>query len=389
MKKLLLYIIVAALTITSSVILPSAQSAAQGEECDVEFYHTNDIIYFNPCSTVGCSLGQENAITDQKLGDAKIIETIYTYLTSTPLSTNGGKPLNPAQAAGIMGNFQAESSFDPSAVEATSRADKGHGLAQWTFGRWDALEAFAADQGKPWNTVDVQLDYLKKELEGAEKAVLSDSEFASSNDPGVTALRWRIVFERADPNLSHDDRRQSAAIAVYKMFGGEAASTCTPGGGGVPGDIVRTALNFALEKPAIVGMSQKSDARDTYQKAKEELNPGPLWSDCGGYVATVMISSGVDKNYPLSGVAPNQMPYVKAHPEKYIIIDNPTIGELEPGDILYMDAGSSAHTAIYTGEAQYPMVDASLSQRVPSVRTMDSLKWMLDQPNSMAARVIK
>lgn len=383
MKKFFIYIITGAIIITGLFSSPSNSMAA---ECPDPAYSTNDIIWFNPCGST-CDIGSVEIQADTTdLGDIEIIKKIYADLTTAPIKENNNKPLNAAQAAGVMGNFKVESGFDPSAIEVTPRADKGHGLAQWTFGRWTNLSNFASEQEKPWDDLQVQLDFLNKELNNEEKAVLKDSEFASSTDPAVTAMRWRIVFERADPNLAHDDKRTAAAAAIYKLFGGVGAA-CEAGSSVVAGNIVQTALNLALQKPATVGMSQKSDARNTYQEIKEKINPGPSWSDCGAFVATVMISSGVDKDYPLSGVSPNQMPYARTLSNKYLTIQNPTLEELVPGDILYMDGGSTAHTAIYTGEAKYPMVDASLNQRVPSVRTMESLIWMLDQPNSMLARV--
>jgi hypothetical protein len=383
MKKFFIYIITGAIVITGLFGTPSNSMAA---ECPDPSYSTNDIIWFNPCGSTCDISSVEVQPDDSGLGDMETIKKIYADLTTSPIKANNNKPLNAAQAAGVMGNFKVESGFDPSAIEVTPRADKGHGLAQWTFGRWTNLSNFASDQKKPWDDLQVQLDFLNTELDGPEKAVLKDSEFASSTDPAVTAMRWRIVFERADPNLAHDDKRTAAAAAIYKLFGGVAAA-CEAGSSVVAGNLVQTAINLALQKPATTGMNQKSDARNTYQEIKEKINPAPAWSDCGGFVATVMISSGIDKNYPKSGVAPNQMPYVKDHPDKYLVIQNPTLEELVPGDILFMDNRTTAHTAIYTGEEKYPMIDASVTQRVPSVRTMESLKWMLDQSDSMLARV--
>ena len=61
------------------------------------------------------------------------------------------------------------------------------------------------------------------------------------------------------------------------------------------------------------------------------------------------------------------------------------MSDLQPGDILYV----SGHTTLYTGDAQYPMVDASLGQRVPSVRPLSALQWMLSQSDITSARIVK
>ena len=372
---------------STSLLQQTLVSAAEKDvtKCDTDFFSSNDILFYDPCATT-CTTGQVSVTATTELANTETITTIYSYLTSTALSTNGNKPLTPAQAAGVMGNMEAESSFNPSAIENTSRAQKGHGLAQWTFGRWTALSNFATQQGKPWDDVTVQLNYLKQELEGAESGVLKDPEFSSSQDPSVTAVRWRAVFERADVNLAHDDRRITSALAVFKMFGGAAAaSSCTAQGSVVAGDFVKTAINFALTSPAKDNVQTKfSDATKAYQDAIETYNKSNDVTDCGRFVATSLFASGIDKNYPSVNVTA-QLAYVKSHPEKYIMNPKPILADLQRGDILYI----SGHTTIYTGEAQYPMVDASLGQRVPSVRPSVALEWMLSQGDITSARLIK
>lgn len=372
----------------------TASAAPTEEQCQdedyrkalEEFYKLNNLGYYDACSEAVCSTGSVQSDSPIKLEKTPTITAIYTYLTTTPISTNGGKPLTPVQVSGIMGNFYAESSFNPSAIEDTSRAEKGHGLAQWTFGRWsgsNGLQQFAISQGKAWDDVTVQLDFLKKELEGSEQGIVKDAQFTSTVDPSVAAMRWRIVFERADPDLAHDDKRTGAAIAVYNLFGGVAAD-CDLTSSVVSGNFLDTARNLALKTPATDTMSKQSDARDTYVQAKPKYNPEPDWSDCGAYVATAMIASGVDPNYVKVGTV-YQEAYVRAHPEKYVIHEKPTLADLKPGDILFI----SGHTTIYSGDKEYPMLDASLTQRVPSVRPTVSLQYMLAQPDLVSARVLK
>ncbi len=366
--------------------------AAQGTtqtRCDKVFYSLNNILYYDPCAAENvCTSGEVNVSTDVTVDQTENVKAIWAYLTTTALSTNGGKPLTPAQAAGVMGNMEAESSFDPSAIEGgVARADKGHGLAQWTFGRWDGdtgLSNFAAAQGKPWDDLIVQLEYLKWELENTESAVLQDPQFASTTDPSVAAVQWRVVFERADPDLAHDDRRTGVAIAVYNSFGGSAAA-CETVGGAVAGNLVETAINFALETPATAGMTKEADARDTYQSAFKKYAPTSSdWSDSGRFVAISLFASSVDISYPEVNIFA-QLQYVQAHPEKYTTQAKPTLAQLLPGDILF----TAGHTAIYTGESQYPMVDATLQQYVPSVRGSAELQAMLADSSLISARVIK
>jgi hypothetical protein len=374
-----------AILVLQVVILPFQASALR----DSFFYNSNGIMFYDP-DAVDCT-------SAQSLGEAIAVEktettdTIYAFLTKTKLSSNGNRALSPAQAAGVMGNMYAESGFNPSAIEATDREQKGHGLVQWTFGRWDNLEAFAEEQGKPWDDLNTQLKFLEKELEGSEKAIFNDSLFNDAKEPAIAAMRFRIIFERADPTVAHDDRREGAAIWAFKEYAnGSASAECISGNGIVAGNLVETAINFALDKPAEEGMNTKAHARDTYQVAKEKYNPSVHWTDCGGFIATVMYATGVDKDFPNVNTD-TQSAYVRGNPDKYLIIENFSLADLQPGDLLY----TGGHVTMYTGKAQYPSVDASFYNpstgeggRVPSVRNSGSAQWMKDN-GAFIARILK
>jgi len=378
--------------------LPTIQVFALKDEA---FYSANNIIYYDP-DAVDCNAGQtqaSNTSTSIKVEKNATIDTIYKFLTTETLSTNDGKALNAAQASGIMGNMYAESGFNPSAVEATTRADKGHGLVQWTFGRWNNLEAFAKEKGKSWDNVDVQLEFLKKELEGAEKAVIQDKKFSTTSEPAVAAMQFRIIFERADATVAHDDKREGAAISVYNQYSGSTAtSECKSGSGIIAGNLVKTAIGLALPKPATEGMNNETlddnknkiiSSRDTYNVAKPKYNPSVHWTDCGGFIAVVMYATEVDLGYPKVSVSA-QLSYVRGNTDKYLVDENPTLNDLQPGDILFIDG----HTTMYTGEDKYPSVDASWwantpgTGRVPSVRDAGSATYMI-QNGAVSARVIK
>lgn len=362
---------------------------------DEAFYSSNEIIFYNPdetdCSVAGKTSSLSTTISLEKTAT---VETIYTFLTTTNLSTNGDKPFTAAQAAGIMGNFYAESNLDPSKIENTTNTDKGHGLAQWTFGRWDNLSTYATSKGTDWTDLTTQLEFLKSELEGSEKALFDDSEFVSAQEPAVAAMRFRIIFERADPTVAHDDKREGAALSIYELFGNTSFADCSTANGVVAGNLVQTAMNFAVQQPVTEGTNKKEDANPTYQVAKMTYNPSVHWTDCGGFIAAVMYATGVDKNYINVSVS-KQIEYVRANSDKYLIIESPTLNDLQPGDILF----TPGHTTMYTGAAQYPSVDASYYNpsaadpskaggRVPSLRDATSATWMIGE-GAFVARIIK
>ena len=112
-------------------------------------------------------------------------------------------------------------------------------------------------------------------------------------------------------------------------------------------------------------------------------------------MATTMISSGADPNYPVVGTAV-QAKYVQDHPEKYTIIDKPTsTSQLQPGDILIYNVNpanmnSNGHTEIYVGDQgfpNFPIITASLTDHTPQADSAQSLAWMLQRPNLIAARL--
>lgn len=77
----------------------------------------------------------------------------FNYLTQ--------KGLRDFQAAGVVGNLVQESGLNP---RAAGDGGISHGIAQWNGPRWQALNALAQSTGRdPWS-LDLQLDYLWREL---------------------------------------------------------------------------------------------------------------------------------------------------------------------------------------------------------------------------------
>jgi len=98
-----------------------------------------------------------------------------------------GKGLSPAQAAGIAGNWQQESSLDP-----TTNTSEGTGLASWTKERITALKAFAKSEHKPWTDTGVQLNFAWKEMK--ERGTVGQLA-AGKSDPSKAAELFNKAFE--------------------------------------------------------------------------------------------------------------------------------------------------------------------------------------------------
>ncbi|MGQ4620046.1 phage tail tip lysozyme, partial [Nocardia sp. R7R-8] len=122
---------------------------------------------------------------------------VYRYL----ISKYG---LTSAQAAGIVGNLQVESGFNTSAYNPGEGAI---GLCQWRGGRRQALERFAAAQGKPVTDWKVQIDFMMAELRSNESTAYGYLRAAQT--PAYAAAVFDQYYERS----SGEARGQRIAYA--------------------------------------------------------------------------------------------------------------------------------------------------------------------------------
>ena len=78
------------------------------------------------------------------------------------------------QAAGIVGNLQAESTknLNPNAFGKNDAGPGLHsyGIAQWNRDRFANLQNFAKSRGANWNDFNTQLEFIQHELNGKEKS---------------------------------------------------------------------------------------------------------------------------------------------------------------------------------------------------------------------------
>lgn len=152
--------------------------------------------------------------------------------------------LNPAVAFGILGNIDAESGCRPEAVEGNG---EGHGLCQWSFGRKKKLKDFAASKGKDWKDLDIQLLFLKDELNGPYKKIYDKLKKLPNNKEGMEqACRiWMLEFERpANQSEKAQKGRISRAEKIYDHFGGKLNGYSVGAGGYVQDyDILSEAIS--------------------------------------------------------------------------------------------------------------------------------------------------
>lgn len=137
------------------------------------------------------------------------VNPIYSGLISRGFS--------PVQAAALAGNMQQESSFNPNAVNTEEDA---HGLLQWRLDRWQALQDFAkANNGSPTD-LNTQLDFIRHEMNGAEKKAGSAFMAATDLPSANAALKGYIRY---------GDKSQDARLAYAQPFlTGQQPAMATP-----------------------------------------------------------------------------------------------------------------------------------------------------------------
>ena len=117
-------------------------------------------------------------------------------------------------AAAIMGNMEAESSFNPANINSDSGAS---GLCQWFEGRNDRMRKFAASKGKEWTDVDTQLEFLDQEIAESYTDTIKSLNNMSIEE---AAEKWEADFERSNDENSLPRRKESAK-EIYNQFQGQ------------------------------------------------------------------------------------------------------------------------------------------------------------------------
>lgn len=173
-------------------------------------------------------------------------EKIWNYLVAKGLSKAG--------AAGLMGNLYAESALNPqnlqnsyesklcytdssytAAVDNGSynnfvRDSAGYGLAQWTYwSRKQNMLEFARAAGKSIGDLEMQLDFLFKELSEGYKTVLAVLKAATSVKAASDSVL--LNYERpADQSDAVKTKRAGYGQTYYDKYAGAVSEK--PGNGG-------------------------------------------------------------------------------------------------------------------------------------------------------------
>ena len=125
----------------SMTIQPMTLAAPRSKEALETIYEEQDIRWFREGDKDPC---KKSSSTGDISGNSNQ-EKIWNFLTGSGLSAE--------QAAGIMGNIQAESGFSPTRHEDSQGWEGGGwGLAQWTFGRRTAIVSKLPEELKKYHS---------------------------------------------------------------------------------------------------------------------------------------------------------------------------------------------------------------------------------------------
>lgn len=139
-------------------------------------------------------------------------------LMATAMQHLISKGFSQTAASGIVGNLVGESHLNVNSVAKGDGRDGSDsiGIAQWNSDRAQRLMGFAQLQGKSWNDLSVQLDFLIHELNTTHKDAAAAINGAKS--PNEAAYAFMKLFERPSDESMRKSGPYRAGYAE-KAFG--------------------------------------------------------------------------------------------------------------------------------------------------------------------------
>lgn len=270
----------------------------------------------------------------------------------------------------IGAQIEQESNWDPKAESPAG----AQGIAQFMPGTWAAFGE-GGDPFKPDDAIPALGRYMLYLRQFMEDHADDEEELVGLVLAGYNAGEGRVQehdFDLDSITSSIEETRLYIEIITTAADGDYTSDCESDNGGGGDGSIVDTAGTFAWDDKVVLPRSTaygygKAESKPEFVAASTDINNDlhtAYFTDCGVYVATVMIASGADEDFPVRGTTA-QLAYLQGS-DKYETFNPSSEGDLEPGDILIVPG----HIYIYTGERNSSETGraqgASLYTRVPS-----------------------
>ncbi|MEO8911970.1 MAG: phage tail tip lysozyme [Candidatus Saccharimonas sp.] len=419
------------LLVLVSLFMVIGPPAEQVYAIDSTFYSQNNLIIYDPGSNSDASNSSCSGSTT--LSGKDNLEKIWNYLIQKGLSNT--------QVAGVLGNIQVESGFSPTRQEIAHSGTQngGWGLVQWTGGRRTQLRqdikekndslliyesntstyggAVSASSGYALPNIPVadndallaiELDFLYNEsisrtvsvntkkydtvahhhIEDTYSGMTEWDAIKSAPTIEDASDIWLFSFERPADQTTNQTTRANNASKILENATGYSPSDST-GTSCATGNFAQTVLKFALPEyhPATYAGADK--AMPDYVKAADEARANkyyvgdgaaPTYADCGGFITTLMHSSGYDPTYNTNsdgkggGPTQDQFNWLMANWNDLGPASNIDVGTLQPGDVWVTNG--SGHTFVYVGDIpgfSAKAASASQNDRVPMADNHQSL----------------
>lgn len=169
---------------------------ASGTDYGVTEWSFDDLFTMKESVIFGELIGNDNA------------EKIWNFLI--------GKGFSEEATAGVMGNINAESGFDPGAVNPNSGA---RGICQWLDP--SPLKTFARNHGRNWLELEVQLEYLVSNMPSVFDGWGSGS-ICVSNGKMISGWPTKVYFRDFKAIRDIEDATRKFA-SIYERFGNQTA----------------------------------------------------------------------------------------------------------------------------------------------------------------------
>lgn len=382
-KRNRIAVVVLGVAIASLVGSTEVFAALSGSDTDV--FSQNNITFYDPndCGTIG---------GNGTVYGSSIIEKLWTGLI-------GIVGLTPEQAAGVIGNMNAESGLSPARHESSN--DEGLGLIQWSYTRkprmynyvvgknpglkkyLDDRDGYGMDRGEVFLEKagdDVTNELIQYELEFLRDELKSHPQYSGIYEQkSVQDATSFFLYDVEVAGYANLDDRLETANSVYNQMKGKSVSggggsgkvdSCGRGQGGV-GQLQNYVLKYAWPEYRSGFTQMMPDyERDTARRQSEGLYVGGCNGvDCGAFVTALVNESGYIPEYNYSGRGSHVgVQYQWAKENMTLLNDGQTIdtSKLQPGDIAIQN--DEGHTYIYVGDIpgfNSKLAGASLCDRAP------------------------
>ncbi len=361
-----------------ALLLITAHVGAEGLSAAQRAVFDSHIYYFNVDDGGGCSVG----VTIGPGTLPTIIPEPYNGAFTAAAQAYNVSPLLIA-AIFTEEHFTGQDTGSLAASWANLPKVQPDPNSGWATSPDDAMGPFQFIPST-WASLGIDADHNgTKDVEN-----LLDASFGAANymaTDGATADKPESVWHDFADGYSGRTGGYADKVIQYVDFyktGGSAASGGSTGGvstsntgcsgpGAVAGNLAQTAVNFAWDDYPTHGFTSK-DPKPSYLAAKNKVHgegdnvpDEAALTDCGVFIATVVISSGVDANWPqlTSWV---MLDYAKSHPDKYTVLPSfRDTKDLQIGDIL----ANTDHIYMYVGQQGdgKSVAEASHFDHVPEI----------------------